>query len=222
MCEHASELVWWSQVTCRPVGPGMRLRSSVWTGSAFPHGTIVSSLQVTSLKPKTSKGGWRGGGGGGKHRLPLHIPEGSEKRKTLPGTFWMIFATKALKWHRISFRVSESFSFSASRSCRVKSTYSKRVLLRKWVSLSRPPLALRRGKKTERRCDSQFQMKWPPSEGHAANLVCLWQNDTLKTERSIKGTWFLASLCLNSRWCFFTELELQFISSNFVPNFYKN
>lgn len=55
----------------------------------------------------------------------------------------MIFATKALKWHRISFSVSESFSFSASRSCLVKSTYSNKVLLRKCVSLSRPPLALK-------------------------------------------------------------------------------
>lgn len=62
--------------------------------------------------------------------------------KAIPGTFWMIFATKALKWHRISFSVSESFSFSASRSCRVRSTYSSKVLLRKCVSLSRPPLAL--------------------------------------------------------------------------------
>lgn len=55
----------------------------------------------------------------------------------------MIFATKALKWHRISFSVSESFSFSASRSCLVRSTYSSKVLLRECVSLSRPPLALK-------------------------------------------------------------------------------
>lgn len=55
----------------------------------------------------------------------------------------MIFATKALKWHRISFNVSESFSFSASKSCLVRSTYSSKVLLRECVSLSRPPLALK-------------------------------------------------------------------------------
>lgn len=61
----------------------------------------------------------------------------------IPVTFWMIFATKALKWHRISFNVSESFSFSASRSCLVRSTYSSKVLLRECVSLSRPPLALK-------------------------------------------------------------------------------
>lgn len=73
----------------------------------------------------------------------LNIHEQFEAPKTIPGTFWMIFATKALKWHRISFRVSESFSFSASRSCLVKSTYSNKVLLRKCVSLSRPPLALK-------------------------------------------------------------------------------
>ena len=78
----------------------------------------------------------------------LNIHEQFEALKTIPGTFWMIFATKALKWHRISFRVSESFSFSASRSCLVKSTYSNKVLLRKCVSLSRPPLALKILKKT--------------------------------------------------------------------------
>ena len=72
---------------------------------------------------------------------------GFEELKIIPGTFWMIFATKALKWHRISFSVSESFSFSASRSCLVKSTYSNRVLLRKCVSVSRPPLALKIWKK---------------------------------------------------------------------------
>ncbi len=62
----------------------------------------------------------------------------------VPGTFCMMLATRALKWERMSLSVSESLSFSASRSCRVRSTYSSRVLFREWDSPSRPPLALHR------------------------------------------------------------------------------
>lgn len=62
---------------------------------------------------------------------------------TIPGTFWMMLATSALKWQRMSFRVSESLSFSASSSCRVRSTYSSSVLFREWLSASSPPLDLK-------------------------------------------------------------------------------
>ncbi|TNN31081.1 hypothetical protein EYF80_058767 [Liparis tanakae] len=51
-----------------------------------------------------------------------------------------MLATRALKWQRMSFSVSESLSFSASSSCRVRSTYSSSVLFREWLSPSNPPL----------------------------------------------------------------------------------
>lgn len=110
----------------------------------------------------------------------------------------MMFATKALKWHRMSFRVSESFSFSASRSCRVKSTYSNNVLLRKCVSLSRPPLALKIPKRRRHRekvtlsIPTEVRTPLPPSEEHPENLVWLGQNDTLRHKNEINM--ILASL----------------------------
>lgn len=65
----------------------------------------------------------------------------------IPGTVWIILATSALKWQRMSFRVSESLSFSASSNCLVRSTYSSNVLFREWLSPSNPPLALKEGLK---------------------------------------------------------------------------
>lgn len=133
--------------------PEMTVTWPVWAGSAFPHWgqhvpPISYFLNIQNLKGEESS------------EWPLDMPGCPGKPETLPGTFWMIFATKALKWHRISFSVSESFSFSASRSCRVKSTYSSKVLLRKCVSLSRPPLALKIPKRRkQRKRDSPSQLK---------------------------------------------------------------
>lgn len=61
---------------------------------------------------------------------------------TLPGTHWIKLATIALKCARISLRISTSLSFSASRSMRVRSTYSKNKAPRANVSRSKAPFVL--------------------------------------------------------------------------------
>lgn len=95
------------------------------------------------------------------HPRPAHRSVGS-KRKTamrttkdtssvkgnlqwciaVPGTRWIKLATMALKCARISLRISTSLSFSASKSMRVRSTYSKNKAPRAKVSRSKAPLVL--------------------------------------------------------------------------------
>ena len=60
----------------------------------------------------------------------------------VPGTRWIKLATMALKCARISLRISTSLSFSASKSMRVRSTYSKNKAPRAKVSRSKAPLVL--------------------------------------------------------------------------------
>lgn len=59
-----------------------------------------------------------------------------------PGTHWMRLATMALKWARMSLRISASLSFSASSSIRVISTYSRKRAPKARVSRSRAPFVL--------------------------------------------------------------------------------
>lgn len=73
----------------------------------------------------------------------------------VPGTHWIKLATMALKCARISLRISTSLSFSASRSMRVRSTYSKNKAPRAKVSRSKAPFVL--GKK-KRKIRLSFQM----------------------------------------------------------------
>lgn len=67
-----------------------------------------------------------------------------KRRSGLPGTHWMKLATIALKWARMSLRISTSLSFSASRSIRVRSTYSRKRAPRARVSRSKAPFVLQR------------------------------------------------------------------------------
>lgn len=77
MYEHASD--WCSGHGQLADQCGSRGKTQVSLGQEVPFPTEPSSsLQVTSLKPKPQVG---------EDRLPLPIPEGSEKQKTLPGTF---------------------------------------------------------------------------------------------------------------------------------------
>ncbi len=59
----------------------------------------------------------------------------------------MRFATIPLKWALISFKMSSSLSFSASKSIRVRSTYSRKRAPRARESRSNAPLVLQRRKK---------------------------------------------------------------------------
>ena len=60
----------------------------------------------------------------------------------LPGTHCTMLATMVLKWARMSFSTSSSFSFSASSSMRVMSTYSRNKAPRARLSRSSAPLVL--------------------------------------------------------------------------------
>lgn len=60
-----------------------------------------------------------------------------------PGTDCMRLATMALKWARMSLRISMSLSLSASKRIRVRSTYSRKRAPRASVSRSRAPFVLR-------------------------------------------------------------------------------
>lgn len=69
-------------------------------------------------------------------------PSPKARHGGLPGTHWIKLATMALKCARMSLRISTSLSFSASKSMRVKSTYSRNRAPRAKVSRSKAPFVL--------------------------------------------------------------------------------
>lgn len=76
----------------------------------------------------------------------------------VPGTHWIRLATMALKWARMSLRISASLSFSASSSIRVRSTYSRNKAPKARVSRSRAPLVLydHRQNQINRHCKTKW------------------------------------------------------------------
>lgn len=97
-------------------------------------------------------------------------PSSKARHGRLPGTHWIKLATMALKCARMSLRISTSLSFSASKSMRVKSTYSRNRAPRAKVSRSKAPFVLE-GRGREPLNQLQQSSKRFPKTAHRLELT---------------------------------------------------